>query len=98
MALAELQAMGERRAIIAIKHTIARGWQGIREPEIQEKARYERMIPPPSGPAPLPEPKGWREYLEQTRPANLINAEKRPWSGVDREIQREVIDALTKSN
>jgi hypothetical protein len=96
MALAELQAMGERRAIIAIKHTIARGWQGIREPEIQEKARYERMIPAPTGPAQLPEPKGWREYLEQTRPGNLINAERRPWSTVDPEIQREVTEKLAK--
>ena len=94
MALAELQAMGERRAIIAIKHTIAKGWQGIREPEIQEQARYARMIPAPSGPAPLPEPKGWREYLEQTRPGNLINAERRSWSGVDRDVQLETIEAL----
>ena len=96
LALAELQSMGERRAIIAIKHTIARSWQGIREPEIQEKARYERMIPAPSGPTPLPEPKGWREYLEQTRPGNLINAERRPWSTVDPEIQREVTERLAK--
>jgi hypothetical protein len=32
-ALNELVALGEQRAIAAINHTIARGWQGIREPE-----------------------------------------------------------------
>ena len=29
----ELAAMGEQRAIAAINHTIAKGWQGIREPD-----------------------------------------------------------------
>ncbi len=33
LALRELQAMGATRAVAAIHHTIARGWQGIREPE-----------------------------------------------------------------
>lgn len=33
--LAELERMGEARAIAAIRHTIAKGWQGIREPEAQ---------------------------------------------------------------
>jgi hypothetical protein len=32
-ALRELQAMGEPRAIAALRHTVAKGWQGIREPE-----------------------------------------------------------------
>jgi DNA-binding transcriptional ArsR family regulator len=31
--LRELAAMGPRRAVRAIEHTIARGWQGIREPD-----------------------------------------------------------------
>lgn len=34
--LAELAAMGEQRAIAALRHTIAKGWQGIREPEAQQ--------------------------------------------------------------
>ena len=29
----QLQAMGEGRAIAALRHTIAKGWQGIREPD-----------------------------------------------------------------
>lgn len=29
----ELAAMGEQRAIVALNHTIAKGWQGIREPD-----------------------------------------------------------------
>lgn len=31
--LEALKAMGEERAIAAIRHTIAKGWQGIREPD-----------------------------------------------------------------
>lgn len=31
--LKQLAAMGEQRAIEAIEHTIAKGWQGIREPD-----------------------------------------------------------------
>jgi uncharacterized protein YdaU (DUF1376 family) len=42
-ALAELAALGLERACIAIEHTIARGWQGIREPE-----------PPRNGHSPSP--------------------------------------------
>lgn len=34
--LRELSAMGEVRAIAAINHTIAKGWQGIREPDPQQ--------------------------------------------------------------
>lgn len=37
--LAELAAMGEQRAIAALRHTIAKGWQGIREPEAQPPGR-----------------------------------------------------------
>lgn len=33
--LEELAKMGESRAITALKHTIAKGWQGIREPDRQ---------------------------------------------------------------
>ena len=33
MCLKELSAMGETRAIAAIEFTIAKGWQGLREPE-----------------------------------------------------------------
>lgn len=34
MALKEMVAIGEPRAIRAIEHTIAKGWQGIREPDL----------------------------------------------------------------
>lgn len=33
--LVDLAAIGEQRAIAAIRHTIGKGWQGIREPEAQ---------------------------------------------------------------
>lgn len=37
--LRELAAMGEARAIAAINHTIAKGWQGIREPDAQQQGQ-----------------------------------------------------------
>lgn len=42
---AELKAMGEQRAIAAIKHTIAKGWQGIREPDAQQKPGFQNQNP-----------------------------------------------------
>ena len=33
LCLEELKAMGEERAIAALKHTMAKGWQGIQEPK-----------------------------------------------------------------
>ena len=36
--LDQLKAMGEVRAIAAINHTIAKGWQGIREPDGKDRA------------------------------------------------------------
>lgn len=40
--LEQLRQMGEARAIAAINHTIARGWQGIREPDAREAAPAPR--------------------------------------------------------
>lgn len=37
--LRDLQTMGERRAIAAIRYTISKGWQGLREPEQQQDYR-----------------------------------------------------------
>jgi hypothetical protein len=34
LCMEELKAMGESRAIAALKHTTARGWQGLKEPDI----------------------------------------------------------------
>ena len=47
--LRELEAMGEARAIAALRHTIAKGWQGIREPDQlqfgpQRPAERERPV------------------------------------------------------
>ncbi len=36
--LAECEKMGLERAIVAIRFTIFKGWQGLREPDIREKA------------------------------------------------------------
>ena len=48
MQLKQLGLMGETRAIIAIEHTIAKGWQGIREPEKGEFAVSSQAIDPNS--------------------------------------------------
>jgi hypothetical protein len=36
--LRDLEAMGLARALVAIKHTIGKGWQGLREPDDQPRA------------------------------------------------------------
>lgn len=43
--LEELAKMGESRAIAAIKHTIAKGWQGIREPETSNQHHHAKSKP-----------------------------------------------------
>jgi len=39
--LEELQAIGEQRAIAMINHTIAKGWQGLREPESNPRSEAD---------------------------------------------------------
>lgn len=43
--LAELAAMGEARAIAALRFTIAKGWQGIREPDALQKGQFPNQNP-----------------------------------------------------
>lgn len=39
--LEALKAMGEERAVAALRHTTAMGWQGIREPDGTRTAKHE---------------------------------------------------------
>jgi uncharacterized protein YdaU (DUF1376 family) len=57
LALKELQAMGEARAVSALRHTVAKGWQGIREPEGEHGANG----------ASKPEPTRWRDHNTDPR-------------------------------
>lgn len=60
--LAELSAIGKDRAIAAINHSIAQGWQGIHEPKsINGKPAPAPTIKPT-------DPAGWREYLATLKP------------------------------
>lgn len=43
--LLELKDMGEERAVAAIKFTVAKGWQGIREPETADDKRHSSRLP-----------------------------------------------------
>lgn len=48
MALKRLAEMGEPRAIAAIEHTIEKGWQGIREPDVPGLFQQRNATPKPS--------------------------------------------------
>lgn len=96
MILSSLKAMGERRAVIALRHTIEKGWQGVREPDIQDKNRFDRQYTQQVESPALREPQGWRLWLEKEYPGNLVIAENRPWSSVDPSVQQKVIQALQK--
>lgn len=43
--LGQFAEWGERRAIAAINHTIAKGWQGIREPDTEAASRQDSAQP-----------------------------------------------------
>lgn len=62
--LAELKAMGELRAIAALKHTVAKGWQGIREPDAKSPNAAQATISNPWD----EEPEGWRAYWRNKYP------------------------------
>lgn len=46
MALGQLASIGPARAVAAIKHTIAMGWQGLREPEPGRNGQVATAAPP----------------------------------------------------
>lgn len=79
--LKALAALGETRAVVALNHTVAMGWQGIREPELPNgQHRPTPRIEKPHD----PEPANWRERLEAEFPGNRINAENLGWASVDK--------------
>ena len=98
LALRNLSAMGERRAVIALRHTVAKGWQGIREPDVTEKSRYDgvgRSVPQIE-----PEPEGWRTWLNDNRPearcAHGGEDEGKKWHELDAETRKYVSAEMRK--
>lgn len=60
--LAQLREIGENRAIIAIRHSVAQGWTGIFEPKSQrEPARTAALRP-------NEQPKSWNPLTDNNRP------------------------------
>lgn len=83
LALQELAAMGERRAIMAIRHTVAKGWQGIREPDIDERSR----VAAPLEPKPADGPPGWREKLRTRYPDSQFDG---AWSTLPDSVKTQL--------
>lgn len=54
--LGECARMGEKRAIAAINHSIANGWQGIFEPKNDGQRPFQKLIPTHSQPIPAEKP------------------------------------------
>lgn len=95
LCLRELGQMGEARAVAALRHTIAKGWQGIREPDPKDAARNGHVAP--EKPA-LKEPRGWKAWLNHNRPESVYsaggNAECHEWAKLPREAQEVVIAGI----
>lgn len=86
MALEQLERMGEDRAIAAIKHTIAKGWQGIREPDGPPVARYS---PPKPAAKECP---GWKAIINHEFPESIYadgqSSEAHRWEELSPDAQR----------
>lgn len=97
MALNQLAAMGEARAIRAIEHTIAKGWQGIREPDGTDAARHAQSS---TRRPDLPEPDGWRAWVNDHSPdavyARGNEDEGKQWGELERVVQDYITKQLSK--
>lgn len=94
--LAMLEEMGERRALAAINHTIAKGWQGLREPDMADASHYKPHVP---AKAEVAEPHGWRDFArrEYQDPVFLDPTSPRyaeTWQDLDRETQSLISTAM----
>ena len=94
LTLEQLERIGEDRAIAAIRHTIAKGWQGIREPDGPQPTRYS---PPKPQSKECP---GWKTILNHEFPESVYSAggasEAHDWSKLPPEAQRLCWDAYRK--
>jgi hypothetical protein len=91
--LRALSLMGVGRAVTAIRHTIFKGWRGIREPDAIEARQYQGG----AGATPLQpirEPDGWKSYLNHTYPDSRFAAgqqdEVSDWSKLPRDVQTKL--------
>lgn len=79
-ALSMLAKMGEARAIAALRHTIASGWQGIREPEAGKIGSVRATVSNPWD----QEPEGWRAYWRNKYPPedfpDAVRHDEKQWS------------------
>ncbi len=93
-ALASLAKMGEARAVAALRHTIAQGWQGIREPD-----------PKALGAAPVGisnpwdnEPEDWRAYWREKYPPedfpDAVRHDESQWSELSSYDRRLIWQAM----
>ncbi len=97
LALKELAAMGPARAIAALQHTIAKGWQGIREPDPSERSRYQGTAKP----SVEPEPEGWRSWLNDNCPNSAFSRgglqEGAAWSEVEASTRAWIVKKMGAS-
>lgn len=92
MALEMLGRIGEPRAVRCIRHTIEKGWQGLREPDGAGTVAYT-----PTKQA-LTEPQGWKSHLNHAYPDSVYSAggqsEADEWANLPREVQEKLIREL----
>lgn len=95
--LRKLAAMGERRAIRCIEHSVANGWQGLFEPEAGNVSATS------SAPLqPIREPIGWKNYINHTYPEAIYAAggssEAHRWEDLPREYQLKFAKEIRNQN
>jgi hypothetical protein len=99
MALKFLGNLGEYRAIRCIEHTIAKGWQGLREPDATSPAISPSNAASAQKKGPS-EPIGWKAWLNHERPGSVYSAggdrEAHEWGQLDTETQWLIVNEMKK--
>jgi hypothetical protein len=96
LSLEMLGRIGEPRAIRCIKHTIEKGWQGLREPEGAGTVAYqaERQA--------MKEPTNWKATLNHEYPESAYSTggihEAHTWDALPRHVQETIWGAIKKAS
>jgi hypothetical protein len=95
--LGDLAAMGVTRAIAAIRHTITKGWQGLREPEGNEVKRY---TPQAAMRQSFVEPIGWKKWIDENMPDAVFRTggthEAKRWADLPAYAQEAILKEMQK--
>jgi hypothetical protein len=93
----QLSRKGSARAILAIRWTIFKGWQGLREPDATEAREFQQQ---PDQRSILPEPTRWQARMKEhfADSTYVRNGDvDRPWAMLSRDQQQTLTEVLKKT-